>query len=244
MTDTLIVTERRTLQKGLAIAIPPLLFGLLVTAQWATFAQPRAGDVAIRYVEPLVGTISRLQDEQAGLKRDLAGLRDDLDALQRRGTLQNSSLRDLQGRIDDLRATAGLTPRTGEGVRFTLAVAKVAEQPRDVCLAPDITDLVGVAWRGGAVAVAVGGERMVASSSVYCVGGTIVVNGGIVSPPYVVSAVGPPASILGVFGERTQLVDLKRRRDLGLVQLQATRLESLSVPAYSGPVAARSAVAR
>ncbi|MBI2323448.1 MAG: DUF881 domain-containing protein [Chloroflexi bacterium] len=238
------MTDTRAMQKGLALMFPAVLFGFLVATQWATLALPGSQDVGIRYIDPLSGTVTRLQEEQTSLKAQLTDIRAKLDDLQRTAAAQSGAVRDLQVRIEDLKATAGLTEARGEGVVVTVDTVRAPgakEQERGVCLAPDLTDIVNAAWRGGARAVAVNDERLVVSSSVYCVGATIVVNGTIVSAPFAVSAVGPPATILGVIDDPTQLRDLKRRRDQLAIDLRVTRSPLLTLPPYTGPLSARSA---
>ena len=235
------MTHARPLQKGLALVPAALLFGFLVATQWSTLVSQ---DVGIRYIGPLSSTVARLQDEQTALKAQLSDLRAKLDEVQRAASTQSGAVKDLQARIDDLRASAGLTEVRGEGVVVTLDAARTAgskDQERQVCLAPDLTDVVNAAWHGGARAVALNSERLVASSSVYCVGATIVVNGSIVSAPFSVSAVGQPSSLLGVIDDPAQLRDLKRRRDQLAIDLRIARSPLLTLPAYTGPLSARSA---
>lgn len=224
--------------------LPALLFGFFVATQWSTFALPGSQDVAIRYIDPLSGTVTRLQDEQTSLKAQLAEVRGKFDEVQRAASAQSGAVKDIQARIDDLRASAGLTEARGEGVVVTLDIGKppgAKEQERQVCLAPDLTDVVNAAWHGGARAVAINTERIVSSSSVYCVGATIVVNGSIVAAPFAVSAVGPPSTILAILDDPSQLRDLKRRRDQLAVDLRVTRSPLVTLPAYTGPLSARSA---
>lgn len=232
------------MQKGLALMLPALLFGFVVTTQWATFAVPAVQDVGIRYIDPLTGTVTRLQDEQTSLKAQVTDLRGKLDEVQRAAAAQSGAVKDLQVRIDELRASAGLTETRGEGIVVTLDTLKPTagkETERQVCLAPDLADVVNAAWHGGARAVAINGERIVASSSVYCVGATIVVNGSIVAGPFAISAIGSPSALLAVLDDASQLRDLKRRRDQQSIDLRITRSPVLTVPAYAGPVGARSA---
>jgi uncharacterized protein YlxW (UPF0749 family) len=221
-----------------------VVFGFLVATQWSTLAEPALRDVSIRYIDPLSGTVGRLQDEQTALKGQLAEIRAKLDEVQRAASQQSGVTKDVQARIDDLRASAGLTEARGEGVVVTLDSVRAPgakEADRQLCLAPDLTDIVNVAWRGGASAIAINGERLVASSSVYCVGATMVVNGSILSAPYTVSAVGPASAILAIVDDPAQLRDLKRRRDQLAVDLRVARSPLVTLPGYSGPLAARSA---
>lgn len=237
------MTDARTFQKGFVLLVPALLFGLLVAAQWGTFAGAERRDVAIRYVEPLHETATGLQGEQDTLKAQLADLRTQLDDLQRTAAAQSGATRDLQERLDELRGHAGLAPVSGEGLLVTLdqAPSHAGAQERPACFAPDLTDITNAAWRGGATAVSINGERVVGSSSVYCVGATIVVNGSLVSVPFEIRAVGSGASLLATFDDPQQLRDLKRRRDERSVVFRASRVLALEIAAYSGPIAVRSA---
>lgn len=235
------------MQKGLALFLPALLFGFLVATQWSTIADPASRNVQIRYVDPLTATVARLQDEQTSLKGQLSGVREQLDLLQQGASEQSGTMSDLHGRIERLRAAAGLAPAAGAGIVVTLAAGRPllgAEPERAGCLAPDLADVVNALWHAGATAIAIDGERIVTSSSVYCVGGTIVVNGSIVSAPFAVSAIGPASAMLAAFDDPSQLTDVKQRRDRQVISVDVARSSRVAVPAYSGPVRARSAVAQ
>lgn len=240
------MTNARAWQKALVLTAPAVVFGFLVATQWATLAAPGSRDVGIRYIDPLSGSVTRLQDEQTALKTELADLRQKLDDLQRAATTQGGTARELQAHLDDLRAAAGLTEQRGEGVIVTLDAVRApgAKDERQVCFAPDLTDIVNAGWRGGATAVAINAERIVASSSVYCVGSTIVVNGSIVAAPLAVSMVGAPGPILQAMDDPAQLRDLKKRRDELAVDLRVTRSPLVTVPSYTGPLAVRSVLPR
>jgi uncharacterized protein YlxW (UPF0749 family) len=242
--DTLIVTDTRALQKGFVLLVPALLFGLLVAAQWGTFASAVRNDLAIRYVEPLNTSVGGLQTQQDELKTQLAALRTELEELQRTAATQTGATQDLQARLDRLRALAGLTAVRGAGLLVTLdAVPSQAGPPeRPVCFAPDLTDITNAAWRAGATAISINGERVVASSSVYCVGSTLVVNGALTAAPFDIAAIGDSAKLLAAFDDPQQLRDLKRRRDERNVVFRASQASDLAIGAYTGPVAVRAAV--
>ena len=236
------MTDTRSFQKGFVLLVPAVLFGILVAAQWGTFAAADRRDVTIRYVEPLHASIEGLQAQQDTLKGQLAGLRTELDDLQRTAATQSGATQDLQQRLDDLRALAGLTAARGEGLVVQLdAPPPIAPLDRPTCFAPDLTDITNMAWRAGAAAVSINGERVVGSSSVYCVGSTIVVNGTVASAPFEIRAIGDPAALLATFDDPAQLRDLKRRRDERSVIFHATRAPLIEIGPYTGPIAVGSA---
>jgi uncharacterized protein YlxW (UPF0749 family) len=233
---------QRRWDRSLVLLVPAVLFGLLVTLQWRT--QAERSELSVRYNAPLVDAAQALQREQDKLKVDLAQLRVELDGIQRSSTTQTGAETELQSRIEELRATAGLTALTGDGVAIQLDDARsVSVASRDVdksiCHATDLTDILNSAWKGGAQAIAVNDERIVNSSSVYCVGSTIMVNGTLMSPPFNINAIGPQNSLLGVFDDPNQLQDIKQRRDVQGLGFRVTRASAIHVPAFSGALNVR-----
>ncbi len=232
--------------RAAALLLPALVFGVLVAAQWR--GQQDRSEIAVRYNTPLIEAASSLQREQDGLKVQLAALRASLDAIGASVASQGGAGRDLQTRIDGLKERGGLAPRSGEGVAVLLDDSRGPVAAKDVdkaiCHATDITDIVNTAWRGGARAVAVNDERIVGTSSVYCVGSTIMVNGTLLSPPFQIAIVGPQNALLAAFDDPSQLRDIKRRRDAFGLGLRVSRAADIRVPAYSGALTVKRAEAR
>jgi uncharacterized protein YlxW (UPF0749 family) len=100
-----------------------------------------------------------------------------------------------------------------------------------------IRDLVNLLWSSGAAGVAVNGERFVNSTSVYCVGSTILINDTRTSPPYHVVAVGDVAGMVRALEDGNALRDLKSRvQSYGLV-LQLAGTGTFTIPAFDGSIA-------
>jgi uncharacterized protein YlxW (UPF0749 family) len=229
-------TERTRLAHSLVLLVPAVLFGLLVSVQWRT--QSDRNELTVRYNTPLLDAAKTLQNEQTSLKVQLADLRAELDQIQTSASTQTDAGKDLQARIDDLKKVAGLIERTGDGVLITLDDARGASAAKDVeksiCHNTDLTDIVNQAWRGGAEAIAVNDERIVGSSSIYCVGSTIMVNGTLMSPPFSVVVIGPPNELLATYDDPSQLRDIKQRRDVYGLGFRVSRATGVHVPPYRG----------
>ncbi|HEU5288282.1 MAG TPA: DUF881 domain-containing protein, partial [Candidatus Limnocylindria bacterium] len=101
------------------------------------------------------------------------------------------------------------------------------------------TDIINTAWRGGAQAIAVNEERIVGSSSVYCVGSTIMVNGTLMSPPFSIVVIGSQNDLLSGFDDPGELRDIKQRRDVYGLGFRVTRATNVRVPAYGGALNVR-----
>jgi len=228
----------RRLGAPLVLIFPALLFGLLVSLQWRT--QQERSELTVRYNAPLLDAANSLQNEQNTLKAQLADLRAQLDAIQVGAASQSTASRDLQARIEELRSAAGLTERTGDGVVLTLddarstSPAQTTNVDKSICHSTDLTDIVNTAWRGGAQAIAINGERVVGSTSVYCVGSTIMVNGTLMSPPFSVLVIGPQNEVLAAYDDPNELRDIKQRRDVYGLGFRVTRTTAVKVPPYGG----------
>jgi uncharacterized protein YlxW (UPF0749 family) len=213
-----------------------VLFGLLVSVQWRT--QSERNELTVRYNTPLLDAAKTLQNEQTTLKAQLADLRAELDQIQTSASTQSDAGKELQARIDELKKVAGLNERTGDGVLITLDDARSASAAKDVeksiCHNTDLTDIVNQAWRGGAEAIAINDERIVGSSSIYCVGSTIMVNGTLMSPPFSVIVIGPPNDLLATYDDPSQLRDIKQRRDVYGLGFRVSRASAVHVPPYRG----------
>ncbi len=233
--------DRPRAPAGLAFVIPMLILGVLVAAQWQT--QSTRTPFAARYQLTLAEAALDLKAEQEDLKVQLASVRAQLDAIQARSAAFGPLAADLDARLSRAKQAAGLTPVSGEGLIVTLDDGRVpASAPtRTIELAivhsTDITDVLNAAWRAGAEAISVNGERITASSA--CVGAVIQINGTLLSPPFTFSIVGPSERLHAALSDPAQLADQKKRRDAFGLRLRIDRSPEVRVPAYTGTVAVR-----
>ncbi len=237
--------RRQRRQHAFALLIPAALFGFLVTAQWQ--GQQERSSIAVRYNAPLTDAAFALQKEQNDLKAQLQELRAQLDQIQSSAASQSGAAGELEKRLDDLKAQAGLSPLSGDGVTVQLddshtVAAGATNLDQAICHSTDLTDILNTAWRGGAQAISVNAQRVVSSTSVYCVGSTIMVNGTLLSPPFNIAVIGPQDRVLGAFEDPGQLRDIKARRDVQGLGFRVTRSSAITVPAYDGALTVRNAV--
>jgi uncharacterized protein YlxW (UPF0749 family) len=237
--------RRRRLQHAFALLLPAALFGFLVTAQWQ--GQQERSNIAVRYNAPLTDAALALQKEQDDLKAQLQDLRKQLDQIQSNAASQSGAASELEKRLGELKAQAGLSPMSGDGVMVQLddshtVVAGAPNLDQAICHSTDLTDILNTAWRGGAQAISVNLQRVVSSTSVYCVGSTIMVNGTLLSPPFNIAVIGPQNAVLGAFDDPSQLKDIKARRDVQGLGFRVTRASAINVPAYDGALKVRIAV--
>src|SRR5690606_12988001 len=158
---------------------------------------------------------------------------------------------DVAGVLDELAALEdpfGLVARSGPGVTVTLTDAPRDDNgrypsgasPDDLVVhQQDVQSVLNAMWAGGAEAVAMQDQRIVATSAPRCIRNTLLLHGRTYSPPYVVTALGDPARLQAALDAEPGICIYKQyaaRYQLGYTQ-QAS--EDLSVPAYTGSSSAR-----
>jgi uncharacterized protein YlxW (UPF0749 family) len=101
--------------------------------------------------------------------------------------------------ISQLEQATGLTPVTGSALRIALDDApREPGSPLPDGVGPDdlvvhqqdVQSVVNAMWRGGATAVQVMDQRIISTSAIRCVGNTLLLQGQVYSPPFIVMAVG------------------------------------------------------
>lgn len=106
----------------------------------------------------------------------------------------------LQDQIAAIAPGAGTTAVAGPGVVVTLddsdaSLEGVQDYNDLVVHEQDLQGVVNALWAGGAEAITVAGERILATSAIRCVGNVLRLHQGTYAPPYRVEAVGDEASL-------------------------------------------------
>ena len=223
-----------TVQVTLAVAL--LVLGFLIAAQVSSEG------LRVRYSteerSPLIETALGLQSQQESLKRQITALRAQISDLEAQGPGAADSLRRLYSQLEEVRLAAGLTVVSGPAVAFRIEDASGGGVDALVT-AQDVRTLVGELWLGGAEAIAVNGERVVGSSAVLDIGGSILVNSAYLSPPYTVTAIGPPDLYARLQSSPSFVDFVQGRINPAGLRLSVAELPEVVLPAFAGTVSIR-----
>lgn len=218
--------------RRLSILVATFLLGILVSVQWPSgAAQP------IRPADPVSNTIHELELEQDELKRTIVELRARLNQQQQATLGQTTMLVQVRQELALQKMRAGLTDLRGPGVRVILndAPRSAGANPDNLLVHDyDIRDVVSVLWLAGAEAISVNEERLVNTTSIYCVGSTIMINETRLSPPYQIRAIGDPLRLQDFLNNPGYLPQLRQRVERYGIDLQIVPVDMMTVPAYRG----------
>jgi uncharacterized protein YlxW (UPF0749 family) len=189
------VTTRRTAWR-FGVPAVCLLAGVLL----ATTHGVSGGTEIRRSDSPrLVDLVREAQQAVHRLSAQRDALVTEVDAARAGPAANDSKVAALLASAAPLAVDAGVAPVRGPGLVVTLTDAQRDANgrfPRDaspddlVVHEQDIQAVLDALWSGGAEAIQMQDQRLIATSAPRCVGNTLLLNGRTYSPPYTVTAIG------------------------------------------------------
>lgn len=191
----------------------------------------------------LAGLIQQRTDRVEQLSAQAGDLTLQIERLEGASAASGASS-DVSARADQLAPLIGTDAVQGPALTVTLDDAGYTEAtlPQgytvdDVVVhQQDVQGVVNALWAGGAEAMMVQDQRIVATSAVRCVGNTLYLQGRVYSPPYTVTAVGDTEAMAAALAQ-DPIVSTYRgwSQVLGLGYV-VERSERRRVPAFEGTI--------
>ena len=220
-----------SVQVTLAVAL--LVLGFLIAAQIAAEG-PR-----VRYSTeertPLIETALRLQSQQEAFQAEILALRGRIGTLEAAGSGDADELRRLYAQLEEARIAAGLIAVSGPGVAFRFDDA-TSGGVDSLVTARDVRVLIQELWFAGAEGIAVNDERIVGTSAVLDIGGSILVNSAYLAPPYTVTAIGPSDLYQRMLASASFAQFVQGRIERSGIRLSVAQPPSVDLPAFAGTV--------
>ena len=188
--------QRRPSRWSLLVPVVAVLAGLLFATS-SSLAQGTNIRSAATGLPDLIRSQTYRNAQQA---RTVEQLRAEVEQLTAEQEPNDVALRALVAETAKVARPAGLTDVRGSGLRVELNDAGLrADQIPEpftvddiVVHQQDVQAVVNALWQGGAEAMMIQDQRVVTTSAVRCVGNTLILQGRVYSPPYVVRAIGDP----------------------------------------------------
>jgi len=175
---------------------------------------------------------------------EFAALQRQVTAATRAAGRTDGAVAALQRAAAPLREPGGLTALHGPGLVVILddarpSAATAGVDPNQLVVhQSDLQAVVNALWAGGAEAMSIAGQRVIATSAVRCVGNTLLLNGEVFSPPFRVAAIGPARTMTSALDQSPGVklfVQAAGYYGLGFT-VEPTEVE---VPAYTGSIGLR-----
>jgi uncharacterized protein YlxW (UPF0749 family) len=200
--------------------------------------------------DDLPGLVADRQAAVAKLDRQAAALRTRVDAQTAGSASGNAQVQRARSQEAQAGAQAGLPAVSGPGL--TVALDDAPRSARGRALPPgvpaptpddlvvhqqDVQAALNGLRAGGAQALSVMGQRVIATTAVRCVGNTLLVNGRVYSPPFVLVAIGDSDRLRAALNAEPGIEIYQQYVAAYGLRLSVTSSTALHLPAYTGAVA-------
>ena len=208
-----------------------------------------SSDLQAPGVVSLADTVRRAEQRVHQLSAQQRQLQGAVNRLTRQVGRGDAAVSRAQSTLAPMRQPGGLTAMTGPGV--TVVLDDAAAPPAGVSVdanqlvvhQSDLQAVVNALWAGGAEAMSIAGQRVVATSAVRCVGNTLLLNGNVYSPPFRVAAIGPSSTMLDRLDASPGVRLFKEAASYYGLGYTVETTDQLTVPAYTGSVTLNHATA-
>jgi uncharacterized protein YlxW (UPF0749 family) len=180
-------------QWAVSISAALAVIGFVGFAQWN--GSPERQQFVTSVQQAVIEQVTGLEQEQQDLRDQIQAADAQVLAFQDATTTSSSALAEVNRELEKARRSVGLAALRGPGVVIEIADSKRVvpdgENPANyIVLVDDLRDIVTALWAEGAEAITINGERLVATSSIYGVGASVLVNTAFLSPPFRIEAIG------------------------------------------------------
>ncbi|WP_322787728.1 DUF881 domain-containing protein [Hamadaea tsunoensis] len=189
-----------------------------------------------------------IQQQQARIaaeEQTARSLRNDVDQETAGLAGTDTPLAQARARGDASLQAAGLTALQGPGLTVRLNDAPTPQKGSRsdqvsnddlVVHQQDVQSVVNALWAGGAEAMTIMGIRLISTSAVRCVGNTLLLQGQVYSPPFVIKAIGDPGRMRAALSADPGVQAFEQAvRDFGL-GYQVSDESKIVAPAYTGSI--------
>jgi len=230
---------------GAGVAVVLGAAGLLFAASGSTAQGTDLRDDSV----DLASLVGQERDAAEGSTMLVESLRAEVGQLEAGIAGTDPELEEAVGRMGE---AAGVQPVTGPAVQvvlddadFTSRRAALAGSPDDLVVhQQDVQAVVNALWLGGAEAMMLMDQRVISTSAVRCIGNTLSLQGQPYSPPYVITAVGDPATMLAALEDSATIDEYRRYVEAFGLGYGVEELGEVELPAYTGPLELRFAAVR
>jgi uncharacterized protein YlxW (UPF0749 family) len=208
----------------------------------ASARDSRGTDLRAPGISSLADTVRSAEGRVRDADRQVRALQAQVNRAAAQAGRADSDVARVQNRVKPLRTPAGLTAVHGAGL--TVVLDDASSQPAGADVDPnqlvvhqsDLQAVVNALWAGGAEAMTISGQRVIATSAVRCVGNTLLLNGEVFSPPFRVAAIGPSATMQERLASSPGVKLFREAAGYYGLGYTVESDSSVDLPAYSGPI--------
>ncbi len=219
------------------IAFACVLLGVMMTVQFRT--QKKEGFPLYNQRTDLIKMVNELERQRNKLETDLAEKKKKLEEFEQAAANGPDVVKAMKDQIELARMEAGVLPVKGPGIIVEMADSPKSPSPSDdtyylIVHDVDLDTLVNELWSAGAEAISINDQRVVTTTSIRCVGPTVLINAVRLASPYKIRAIGPQKDMEGGLRTPGGFMDYMAPAVQHGVTIRINQYEEIDVPEYKG----------
>ncbi|MPM18396.1 hypothetical protein SDC9_64805 [bioreactor metagenome] len=219
-----------------------LLFGFLVAMQFKSvkLSVDTVQNNQLMRAEELQTLLNKERQKNEQLYGEILQYKDDLSKYREQALTSGDYAEVLAQQLIRSELVAGMTDVEGPGITVTMTDSQIqitTEYLNDpnyyIIHDTDILSVVNELRDAGAEAIAINGERLIATSEIRCAGSIVSVNNNRYAAPYVITAIGDPDALAGALQMRGGVVDQLAPWGIGV---GIEKNELIQIKGYTGGI--------
>lgn len=220
------------------VSIAFVLLGIVIVIQFR-IQQKEGFPYSSVPVAKLASVINQLEEERNKLQSEVQAQREQLNRYDDVTSKDLSQLKTLKEQVLTARLVAGLVSVKGEGIVVLLQDSLMTPQGNEdpyffLVHDVDLRSLITELWSAGTEAIAINDQRVIATTSIRCVGPAILVNTNRLVPPYEIKAIGSAEKLETALRMTGGYIDSMALSIRNGVSINITRKNDIRIPAYNG----------
>lgn len=227
--------RRLRLRHTLTVVVGLILGFVALTSLFLT---PGAPETRLPAEYRINALIDRQGSENEKQRREVHKLQTQIDQVRDSASTHNADVRADSDALKQLSSLTGGQPVTGRGITVSLTDSTLSKSESGaaslndlVIHSQDVQAVVNAMWASRAEAIAVNGQRLIGTSAVLCVGNTLLINGTVHAPPFVIAGVGVDRD---AFENDAGVKSLQRAATRYGLGFSVSRSTEITIPAYDG----------
>jgi len=222
------------------IALVCFLLFFSITLQYKSVTKNNGAGIAeLKRTQDLENQLINANEEIINLKKENMQLLSDIDIYRQDAASKDSGSNALKAELEKSLLISGLTAVEGQGVVIILADSSEAQTQGEsaesyIVHDTDLRSVVNELYGAGAEAISINGERLVSTSTIRCVGNSIMVNNRRCTSPFEIKAIGNSTSLESALNIRGGILDVLK---LYKISVNVTKSASVKLDKYTGNVA-------
>ncbi len=219
------------------VAILCFVLSFAITVQYKSVIKNRSLSLSeMARTNELQNQLINAKQKVIDLEKENMQLSTDLETYRSEAAQSSSGSAAMRRELDSARALAGLSTLEGTGVSVKLSDSKQkapenADTSAYIIHDSDLRSIVNELCTAGAEAVSINNERIISTSSIRCVGNTILVNNKRCAAPFIIKAIGDSDALESGLNMREGIIDVLK---LYKIDVNVTKLSKVRIEKYTG----------